>query len=250
MSVEPVDCRSKESLALSLDAIIEVLNRHGASGMQMGVLCQWLDGQLSAAECSDAGFAALRQLKAIMTAHGAPEVMLTNEACTWLDGRLTQLEQHDEPQPAGSWHEQSRWEVGLELGLTEQLERHVQCYHAVIKEHGGERGTLAEQCSWLDARLSLLEEHEAILKEAALPASGLYSSPQQPERSGFAAKLRAAQALSASQAMILMATKLQNAMEENERLRQELEWQQEAQRALLALAVENKELRAAPEGKP
>ncbi len=151
---------------------------------------------------------------------------------------------------AVDWREQSRWEAGLDLDTEEQLERHVNCYHAVIKEHGGDFGTLEEQCHWLDARLKLLEEHEAILKEAALPPSSLYSSPQQPERSGFAAKLRAAQSFSASQAMVLMATKLQNAMEENERLRQELEWQQEAQRALLALAVENKELRAAPEGKP
>jgi hypothetical protein len=76
-----------------------------------------------------------------------------------------------------------------------------------------------EVVEWLDAQLSLLDEHEAILKEAALPASSLYSSPAQPERSGFAAKLRAGQALSASQAMVLMTAKFQNAVQENARLR-------------------------------
>lgn len=87
------------------------------------------------------------------------------------------------------------------------------CVGLTAIKHGCEHQTLGEMADWIEARLTLLDEHEAILAEAKLEVHPDFSSPAQAERSAFAAKLRQGQALSASQAMVLMAAKLEAAEE-------------------------------------
>ncbi len=62
---------------------------------------------------------------------------------------------------------------------------------------------------WLEQRLE--SSDQLVLKEAELELGSLFSSPKQPERSEFARKLRRGQERSAQQAMLIMASDLQQA---------------------------------------
>ncbi len=87
----------------------------------------------------------------------------------------------------------------------------------VCQAHGCPKTSFPDFREWLESRLETSDQ--LVLKEAEVDPPPLFSSPQQPERSGFARQLRAGQERSAQQAMILMANDLQKAYQQIEALK-------------------------------
>jgi len=88
------------------------------------------------------------------------------------------------------------------------------------QEHGYPDSDFPGFLEWLDQRLE--SSDRLVLAAAELEPELAFSSPKQPERSGFVKQLRSGQERSAQQAMRIMANDLHRAYEKIARLQQQL----------------------------